>query len=97
MTRNKTIRLRLSEDELGKLKSIAGKRGVSSLLRLSALALNHREQQAERLRLIGEVARIRNTLANVARTFELRPLLDQLHIVSRLIAIERELARLNHK
>jgi hypothetical protein len=93
MTRTKIVRVRLSPTEHESLKAKAGSRGVSALLRFGALGPDPRQEQKARLRVLGEVARARNILAEIARNFEPRPLVEQLHLLGRLIAVERQLMR----
>jgi len=94
MTRTKITKIRLTEDERRRLKTLAGKRGVSAFLRLCALGKNQREQKSETLRVVAELARIRNLLVQVARDSVRRPALDQISIVSQLINVERQLTRI---
>ena len=94
MTRSKTIKVRLTEVEYRRLKTLAGKRGVSALLRTRALGPDRQEQKSERLVLIAELGRIRNLLVHVARNSARRPPVEQVVIVSQLITLERDLTKL---
>jgi hypothetical protein len=94
MTRTKITKVRLTEDEHRRLKASAGKRGVSAFLRLCALGKDQREQKSEALRVVAELARIRNLLVLVAQNSVRRPSLDQILIVSQLVNVERELSRI---
>jgi mobilization protein NikA len=95
MTKSKTIKLRLTEGEHRRLKALAGKRGVSGLLRMCALGPDRTQRKSERLGLIAELARIRNLLVHIAQNSVRRPPVDQVMIVSQLVTMERELTRLN--
>jgi hypothetical protein len=97
MTRNKNIKIRLSEDELRRLKRIAGARGVSSLLRTKALGPDRRIIQAEKFSVVAELARARNVLNQIARNCQRQPTLAVMQIVSQLVAVERQLSNLKKK
>ena len=94
MTRSKTIKMRLSEGELRRLKVLAGRRGVSSLLRMRALGPDRQQRKLERLGFIAELARIRNLLVHIAQNSARRPPVDRILILSQLVTVERELTQL---
>ncbi len=91
MKRTKSIKIRLTDGELRRLKSSAGPRGVSAFLRVRALGPDRRQLQTERLTVLAEFARVRNLLNLVARSSEKRPLPEQFQIVAQLISVERVL------
>jgi len=95
MNRGKTIQIRLTDIEHRRLKSLAGKRGISALLRASALGPDRQQKISERLGLIAELARIRNLLVHIAQSAARESDLDRAMIVGQLVTVERELARLN--
>lgn len=92
MTRTKSIKIRLTDDELRRLKATAGRRGVSSLLRVRALGPDRRQLQVERLAVLSEFNRARNLLNQIARNSQRQTPLAQIEIVSQLIAVERQLS-----
>jgi hypothetical protein len=94
MTRTKSIKIRLTEDELRRLKASAGKRGVSSFLRVRALGPDQHQVQSDRLAVLAEFARARNLLNQIARNFQRQPPLTVIEIVSQLIAVERQISNL---
>jgi len=94
MTRSKTIKIRLTEAEHRRLKALAGKQGVSALLRTRALGPDRRERKLELLGLLTELARVRNLMACVAKNSVRRPPADQVLIVAQLVTVERELIKL---
>ena len=94
MKRNKSIKIRLSEDELRQLKRSAGKRGVSALLRTKALGPDQRQVQTEKFAVVAELARCRNLLNQIARGCRRQPPLTLMEIISQLIAVERQLSNL---
>ena len=94
MKRTKSIKIRLTDDELRRLKVRAGLRGVSSFLRIQALGPDRRQIQMERLVILAEFARARNLLNQIARNLQRQPPLEQIEIVSQLIAVERQLLNL---
>jgi hypothetical protein len=94
VNRAKIIKVRVTDDELRQLKTLAGKPGVSAFLRLRALGPDRHQQQSERLALIAELARIRNLLVQIARSSERQPPPAHVQIVTHLIAAERQLANL---
>jgi hypothetical protein len=67
MNRTKSINIRLSEDELRRLKRSAGKRGVSALLRTKTLGPDQRQIQTGKFAVVAELARSRNLLNQIAR------------------------------
>ncbi len=97
MSRTKTIRIRLTESEQRRLKSLAGRRGISALVRASAFGQDSREQVSEYLTLISELARIRNALVLLAQSSDRRPPIEALVIVSQLVALERGLPKVEPK
>ena len=92
VNRNKSIKIRLTDDELRRLKSRAGADGVSALLRRRALGPDRRQEQTERLTVLAELARARSLLNQVARNSERQSPAAQIQVVSQLIAVERKLA-----
>ena len=94
MTRTKNIRIRLTDEEHQQLKSLAGARGISALLRRRALGPDRRQVQNERLRVVAEIARARNVLNQIARNSERCTPPDQIQIVAQLLAVERQLSNL---
>jgi hypothetical protein len=94
MKRTKSIKIRLTDGELRRLKTCAGPRGVSAFLRVRALGPDRRQLQTERLNFLAEFARARNLLNQIARSSEKRPLPEQFQIVAQLIAVERVLSKL---
>jgi hypothetical protein len=94
MKRTKVIKLRLTETEHRALKGLAGKKTVSAFLRQQALGVDVATDQTERLRLIGEIARVRNLLVYIGRLSAVRPPLQQIAIASQLVTVERALLRL---
>lgn len=94
MNRAKSIKVRVTDDELRQLKTLAGTAGVSAFLRLRALGPDRHQQQSERLALIAELARIRNLLLQIARSCECQPPPAHVQVVAHLIAVERQLAKL---
>lgn len=92
MKRTKTIKIRVTADELQQLKRRAGKRGVSALLREGALGPDARQMQSEKFAVLAEFARARNLLNQIARSCRCQPPLAVLEIVSHLIAVERQLS-----
>ena len=97
MNRNRNIKIRLTEDELRRLKSRAGKRGVSALLRRRALGPDQRQEQTERLKVLAELARARNLLNLIARNSGQQSPAAQIQIVSQLMAVERQLSDIRKK
>lgn len=97
MKRTKSIKIRLAPGELWRLKAIAGRRGVSALLRTRALGPDPRQLQTERLAFIAEFARARNALVQLARNCQRQPPLALIEIISNLVAIERQLSNLKPK
>lgn len=95
MTRSKSIKIRLTEEEHRKLRKLAGARGLSALLRRRALGPDRRQEHSERFAVLSALARARNLLSQIAHDSERRPLPDQLHIVVQLVAVERELSKFN--
>lgn len=93
MTRSKSVKIRLTEEEHRKLKSLAGSRGISEFLRYRALGPDRWHEQVENLALLSAVTRARNSLGFIALQSQHRPLTDQLLIVLQLTAVERELAQ----
>lgn len=91
ITRNKSIKIRLTDGEHRRLKTLAGKRGISALLRIRALGMDRREEQFQRLAVIAELARARNVLNQIARSCERRPPTDQIEILAQLIRVEERL------
>lgn len=94
MTRTKTVKVRLTEAEHRRLKALAGKRGVSALLRIRALGPDTREEKTERLTILAELARARNLLNQIARHSQRQQPTGQIEIVARLICVERELSKI---
>jgi hypothetical protein len=94
MSRTTSIKIRLTETELRRLRTLAGKRGISALLRRRALGVDQQEDQKEKLLVITEIACARNVLNQIARNSERQPLAAQIEIVTHLIGVERELLRL---
>jgi len=92
MSRTKSIKIRLTDNEHQQLKARAGARGVSALLRIQALRPDRRQKQREQFALIAELARARNLLHQIARNSERRMPSEQIQIVSQLIAVERQLS-----
>jgi len=90
MNRSKIIKVRVTQGEHQHLKSLAGKGGVSALLRASALA----DTRCQELQIVAELARVRNLLAQIAQNSIRQPPLDQILIVSQLVTVERELSKL---
>src|SRR5436189_196455 len=70
MSRTKSIKIRLTDNEHQRLKARAGARGVSALLRIQALRPDRRQKQREQFALIAELARARNLLHQIARNSE---------------------------
>lgn len=95
MKRTKSIKIRLTNDELRQLKACAGPRGVSALLRVRALGPDRRQMQTERLAVLAEFTRARNLLNHIARNSERQPPLAVIEIVTQLMAVERQLSNLN--
>lgn len=91
VNRNKSIKIRLTDGELRQLKTRAGARGVSALLRRRALGPDRRQQQMERLTVLGEFARVRNLLNQIARNSEHQSPAAQVQILAQLMAVERQL------
>jgi hypothetical protein len=94
MNRTKSIKIRLTDDELRQLKACAGMRGVSALLRVRALGPDPRQIQIERLAFLAEFARARNLLNQIARNSQPQTPLALIEIVSQLIVIERQITNL---
>lgn len=94
MSRSKGIRIRLTEEEHKRLRTLAGKTSISAFLRLQALGPDRQRQLSDRLPLIAELARIRNMLTQIARLSEARPLSEQVHLVTRLVAVEQQLLKI---
>ena len=94
MKRTKSINIRLTSEELRRLKICAGTRGVSALLRVRALGPDRRQKQAERLAVLSEFTRTRNLLNQIARNSQRQTPLAAIEIVSHLIAVERQLSNL---
>ena len=94
MTRTKTIKIRLSDEEHRCVKALAGKRGISALLRIRALGPDERQEKTDRLIVVAELARTRNTLNQIARDVERREPTAQIEIVARLVCVERELSKI---
>lgn len=94
MKRTENIKIRLTVDELRRLKVRAGPRGVSALLRVQALGPDQRQLQTERLTVLAELARARNLLNQIARNSQRQPPLSQIEIISHLIGVERLLSNL---
>jgi len=94
MKRTKSIKIRLSEDELKQLKRSAGPRGVSALLRVQALGPDSRQTQSEKFAVVAELTRCRNLLNQIARNCQRLPPLALAEIISQLIAVERQLLNL---
>jgi len=94
MKRTKNIKIRLTEDELERLKRRAGKRGVSALLRNRALGPDTRQVQSENFAVLAEFTRARNLLNQIARSCQRQPPLALTEIVAHLIAVERQLSTL---
>jgi hypothetical protein len=59
------------------------------------LGPDRQEQNRERFTLIAELARLRNLLCQVARNCEQRALPHQATVLVQLIALERQLMKLN--
>lgn len=93
MNRNKSIKIRLTEDEFSRLKTAAGKRGISALLRRRALGQRREQERIEQLAVLTELARVRNLLTQIARECGRRALPEQIQIVVQLIAVERQLSK----
>jgi Trp operon repressor len=93
MTRTKSIKIRLTDDEHQQLKSLAGARGISALLRRRALGPDRRQVQSERLKIVAELARARNLLNQIARNSERHTPPEQIQIVAQLLAVERQLSK----
>jgi hypothetical protein len=94
MTRTKSIKIRLTDEEHQHLKKLAGARGVSALLRTGALGIDRRQEQTERLKVVAELARARNLLNQIARNSERHAPPEQIQIVAQLIDVERQLTKL---
>ena len=94
MKRTKSINIRLSEDELRRLKRMAGTRRVSAMLRTRALGPDRRQIQAEKFAVLAEFTRARNALNQIARKSHWQTPLALIEIVSHLIAVERQLSNL---
>jgi hypothetical protein len=94
MTRTKSIKIRLTDEEYRRLKSIAGAHGVSALLRIRALGPDQRQAQNEKLIMLAEMARVRNVLSQIAQSSARVPWEEQIQIVAQLISVERTLTRL---
>lgn len=94
MTRTKTFKLRLSDGEHRRLIALAGKRGVSALLRSRALGPDKRQEKMENLAIVAELARARNLLNQIARHSEQHSPNNQIEILARLICVEREFSKL---
>ncbi len=94
MTRTKNIRIRLTDIEHQRLKSLAGARGISALLRRRALGPDRRQVQSENFTVLAEFARVRNLLNQIARSCQRQPPLALAEIVAHLIAVERQLSTL---
>lgn len=94
MTRTKNIKIRLTEDELQRLKRRAGKRGVSALLREGALGPDPRQIQSEKFAVLAEFTRARNLLNQIARSCQRQPPVAVMEVVTHLIAVERQLSTL---
>lgn len=94
MTRTKSIKIRLTDDEFQRLKRRAGKRGVSALLRNRALGPDRRQVQSEKFAVLAELTRARNMLNQIARSCQRQPPLAVVEIVSQLIVVERQLSNL---
>jgi hypothetical protein len=94
MKRTKSIKIRLSEDELKQLKRSAKARGVSALLRVRALGPDRRQTQSEKFAVLAELTRSRNLLNQIARNCQRLPPLALAEIISQLIAVERQLLSL---
>lgn len=89
MNRTQTIQIRLTPDELRRLKSLARRGGVSSYLRKSGLKNDYRKD----LSVIAALARVRNLLVQIAQNSSRRPVMDQVLIVSQLVTVERTLTK----
>jgi hypothetical protein len=94
MTRTKSIKIRLTADELRRLKTCAGPRGVSALLRVRALGPDRRQVQSENFAFLAEFARARNLLNQIAWNSKRQTPLVVIEIVSQLITVERQLSNL---
>ena len=92
MTRTKSIKIRVTAEEYGLLKAIAGSRGISALLRNRALKGKSQNDRIERRAVVAELARMRNTLSLIGRYCERCSLPDQIQIVIHLCAVERALS-----
>ena len=87
--RTKTVKVRLTDEELRKLKALARKGGVSAHLRNSALRNDYRKE----LSVVASLARARNLLMEIAKNSSNRPDLEQILIVSQLVTVERGLSK----
>ena len=94
LPRTKSIKVRLTDGEHHRLKTLAGKRGISALLRVRALGIDQREEQIQRLTVVAELARARNALNQIARSCERRPTVELIEMLAQLIRIERQLSTL---
>jgi len=92
MNRTKSIKIRLTDDELRQLKTAAGTRGISALLRRRGLGLNRQQDRIEWFTVLAELVRARNLLNQIARSSERRTPSEQIQIVAQLIAVERQLS-----
>ena len=92
MNRTKSIKIRLTDDELRQLKAAAGTRGISALLRRRALGLNRQQERIDQLPVLAELARARNLLNQIARNTERRAPPEHIQIVAQLIVVERQLS-----
>lgn len=92
--RTTIVKIRLTKDEHRRLKTLAGKRGISRLLRTLALGPDRREQQEGRLQLVAELARIRNLLLQIALNSSAGRPLEQVRIIFQLVHLERALSRI---
>ena len=88
--RTKTVKVRLTDDELRRLKALARKGGVSAHLRNSALKNDYRKE----LGVVAGLARIRNLLVQIAQNSVSRPPVEQILIVSQLVTVEREVSKI---
>lgn len=92
MKRTRNIKIRLTEDEYRRLKSRAGKRGISALLRRRALGTDPRQADADKLAVLAGFTRARNLLNQIVQNCRHHPPLALVEIIAHLITIERQLS-----
>ena len=96
MTLTKSIKVRLTDAEHQTIKAKAGAQGISTFVRIRVLGADQRHDQKERLLILAELSRARTILNHIAQNSLSRPPVEQVHIMTQLCSLERELSKLNH-